>query len=92
MTSALIETLQTDDRVLCWTADAADNLHWATHPHEQRHVEARWMRRGDYVRCRWQRVGTTVTWESQHDLAWLALALATAKDPVFRRRGRIRVG
>jgi hypothetical protein len=91
MKNPLIDALQADDRVLCWTAAAGEHLHWATHPNERRRVEARWMKRGGYVRCRWHREGTDVTWESQHDLAWLGLALEHVHAPVFRRRGTIRV-
>ena len=91
-TEGLIAALQADDRVLSWTLTARENRHWAAYPGERRQVEARWMRRGGFVRCRWQREGTDVTWESQHDLAWLRLELNRAHAPALRRRGSIRVG
>jgi hypothetical protein len=90
--NAWIERLQTDGEVLCWTASAADHPHWAVHADERRQVEARWMRRGGHVRCRWRRDGTDVTWETLHDLHWLRLALVTVDTPRWRRRGTIRVG
>lgn len=86
-----IKRLQTEDGVLCWTVSAADHPHWAVHPTEERLVEARWMRRGAHVRCRWRRVGTEITWESLHDLHWLRMALAGVDAPRWRRRGTISV-
>lgn len=83
---ALIDALQTSGKVLCWTMPYQP--HWAVHPGERRQVEARWMKRGGWVRCRWQREGTDVRWETQHDLKWLRGALAGAA-PIWRARGRI---
>lgn len=88
MIDSLIERLKTSGDVLCWTVE--QQPHWAVHAAERRAVEARWMKREGCVRCRWQRLGTPVAWESLHDLKWLQGALRGV-EPSWRRRGTIRV-
>lgn len=86
--SAVIERLQSTGDVLSWTVRYQS--HWAVNADESRRVEARWMKRGGFVRCRWQRVGTAVTWETQHDLKWLQAAL-DGVTPAWRARGTIQI-